>query len=232
MIFQQDQFQELRNQISEKNDRLVQYDRGHKTYLLSPYLPEQFNPVFKLSLEILPVINQVDRNRKFMRDIITKLIFYRYKDRSGKTVRTDAKHFIGEEELRNSISMGDAAAREKINGLMEEVGETCKNLPYSLYKYSLQVLRPLYQFQKICYFPFSNFFQTFRSQNRNDKHIYTSSPPKEAYESIDVLYHLIQSVGRIEIDTEILYKILESYFYIAHKSDSAKKSQKKIDEFI
>ena len=232
MIFQQDQFQELRKQISQKNNRLISYDRGHKIYLISPYLPEQFNPIFKLSLEILPVINQVDRNRKFMKDIIIKLIFHLYKNRSGQMIRIDAKHFIDEKELRDSISLGDAATREKINSLMEEVSETCKNLPHSLYKYSIQVLRPLYQFQKICYFPFSNFFQTFRNQNRNNENIYSSIPPKEAYESIDVLYHLIKSVGKLEIDTEILHRILESYFYIAHKNDSAKKSQKKIDEFI
>ena len=232
ILFQQDRFQELRNQISEKNDRLIYYDREHKVHLLSPYLPEQFNPIFKLSLEVLPVINQVDRNRKFMKDVIIKLIFHRYKSPSGQAVHTEAKYFIGEEELRGSISMGDNAAREKINSLMEMIDEACKNLPYSLYKYSVQVLRPLYQFQKICYFPFSNFFQTFRNQNRNDENIYSSSPPKEAYESVDVLYHLIESVGKIEMDTEILYRILESYFYVANKNDSAKKSQKKIDELI
>ena len=232
MIFQQDQFQELRNQITRKNDKLIYYDREHKVHLLGSYLPEQFNPVFKLSLEVLPVINQVDRNRKFMRDIITKLIFHNYKNPSGQPLRTDATHFISEGELRSSIAMGDGAAREKINILMGEVSESCKNLPHSLYKHSVQIVRPLYQFQKICYFPFSNFFQTFRNQSRNDKNIYSNSPPKEAYESVSILYHLIQAVGKIEIDIEILHRIIDNYFHVAQRNESAKKSQKKADELI
>ncbi|WGK70360.1 DUF5312 family protein [Candidatus Haliotispira prima] len=232
VLFQQAQLYEVRQEIIRRNNELITYDHENKIYLVSSYLPERFNAVFKLSLEILPIINQVDRNLKFMQDIMAKLVFSGYKSNSGKSIRTDAENFISQKDFRRSIFMGDAVTRDKISNLMEDVSKRSEDLPLSLHKYSVQILKALYQFQKICYFPFSNFFHTFRTEMNHGNSIYSNILPQDAYESVNILYQLTQEIGPIEIDKSQFREIISSYFSIVRRRDTSSTLKKTAVHFL
>ncbi len=233
-LFRKSQLDEVRYDINQQNNELIYFDRGSKLYLVSAYLPERFNTIFKLSLEVLPIINEVDQNLKFMQDIITKLLFNTYRNNSGKQIRIDAENFITEEEFRDFVFMGDVVTKSKIDNLMQEVTKESKILPLSLYKYSANILKALYQFQKICYFPYSNFFQTFRTDKSNDNNIYTNVLSQEAYDSISILYLLIQEVGFINFDKNCFREIISSYFNMVkqRKSHNGVNSNKTAIHFL
>ena len=233
-LFRKSQLDEVRYDINQQNNELIYLDRGSKLYLVSAYLPERFDTIFKLSLEVLPIINEVDQNLKFMQDIITKLLFNTYRNNSGKQIRIDAENFITEEEFQDFVFMGDVVAKSKIDNLMQEVAKESKILPLSLYKYSANILKALYQFQKVCYFPYSDFFQTFRTDKSNNNNKYTNVLSQEAYDSINILYLLIQEVGLINFDKNCFREIIGCYFNMVkqHKSHNGINSNKTAIHFL
>ncbi len=232
LLFRRKQLQKVCQEITRQNGDLVSYDRRNKIYLVSSQLPERFNAIFKLSLDILPIINQVNRNLKFMQDIITKLIFANYKNASGDNICTDASNFVSQEDLRKYIFMGGSESNKKIESVMKEVYNQSTNLPISLYKYSVIILKPLYQFQKICYFPYSNFFHSFRTEHKNGNSVYSNILPQDAYDSIYILYLLIQEVGTIDFDKIQFREIISSYFNVAERQAEASASPKTAVNFL
>ncbi|MEM9424850.1 MAG: hypothetical protein AAF975_08705, partial [Spirochaetota bacterium] len=165
-------------------------------------------------------------------DIVTKLIFINYRNSAGKAIHLDAENFINEEELRNFVFMGDSVTKSKIDTLMREVSKESRSLPLSLHKYAAQTLQALYQFQKISYFPYSNFFNTFRTEVKRGNHVYSSILPQDAYDSVHLLYQLINEVGEINFEKETFREIISSYFNIVeHKNPIGKTAVHLLEAF-
>ena len=212
MLFRDSQLDKLRQNIVQQNNQLLVFDSYDKIHLISTYLPERFNSIFRLSLEILPIINQIDQNPQFMKEIITKLVFIDYTKNSQNIIPLEAENFISEEEFQNFVFRGDVVIKNKIDLLMQEVYKKEKILPISLYKYAASILKPLYQFQRICYLPFSNFFQPFRnSESQNKDDMYSNILPQDAYDSINILYEVSQEIGEIHFNKKQFLEIIDSY---------------------
>ncbi len=231
-LFRESQLNKIRQDIVQQNSEIIVFNRKDNIHLVSSYLPARFNEIFQLSLQILPIINQVDRNTTFMQAIVTKLVFADYRSNSGNRISIEAENFISQEQFRDTVFMGDSVVKGKIGSLMEDVRKESRFLPLSLHKSAGEILKALYQFQKICYFPFSNFFHNFRADAKQQDGLYCDVLPQEAYDSIHILYQLMEEVGSINFDKIQFREIISSYFHVVDSKGFSSQSNKTAVHFL